>query len=63
MVGRRWRHGLVVVITGVWVVQFLAMLTINFEPDSTVNAAFLIVAGGIFGAEAIRNGRGGSDSP
>lgn len=62
MVGRRWRQGLVVVITGVWVIQFIAMLGFDFQPDSTVNAAFLLVAGAVFGVEAIRSGRGGGDS-
>lgn len=61
MVGRQWRQGLVAVITGVWVVQFIAMLGFDFTPDTTVNAAFLLVAGAVFGVEAIRTGRGGSD--
>lgn len=61
MVGRGWRNGLVGVITGVWVVQFVAMLWLKFEPDPTVNALMLLVAGSIFGAEAIKHGRGGSE--
>lgn len=59
MVGRRWRHGLIAIITGVWVAQFVANVFGEFSPDATVNAAFLIVAGAVFGVDAIR-GRGNS---
>lgn len=54
MVGRRWRHALIAVITGVWVAQFVANVVGDFSPDATVNAAFLIVAGAVFGVDAIR---------
>lgn len=54
MVGRRWRHALIAVITGVWVVQFFANVFGDFSPDATVNAAFLIVAGAVLGVDAVR---------
>ena len=62
MVGRRWRHGLLAVITSVWTVQFVAVLVAGFKPDQTVNAAFLLVAGAVFGVEAIRGNRRDDES-
>ena len=64
MVGRRARHVLLGVITGVWTIQFFAMLFSGFSPDMTVNAAFMLVAGSTFGVEALRrnqNNRGGGE--
>ena len=63
MVGRRARHVLLGVITGVWTIQFFAMLLADFKPDMTVNAAFMLVAGSTFGVEALRRGqnRGGEE--
>jgi ABC-type glycerol-3-phosphate transport system permease component len=64
MVGRRARHVLLAVVTIIWVIQFFAMLFADFEPDLTVNAAFLLVAGSVFGVETLkRPDRGGDDSP
>lgn len=61
MVGRRARHALVAVVTTVWVVQFGAVLFAGFNPDPTVNAAFLLIAGAIFGVEAVRGSRSNND--
>ena len=54
MVGRRARHVLLAIITGVWTIQFFAVLFAGASPDPTVNAAFLLVAGAVFGVEAIK---------
>lgn len=59
MVGKRATHALLAIITGVWTIQFFAVLLTDAKADPTVNAAFLLVAGAVFGVEAIR--RNGKD--
>lgn len=61
MVGRRARHALLAIIAGVWTIQFFAVLFANRTPDPTVNAAFLLVAGAVFGVEAVRRGKGNGE--
>lgn len=64
MVGRRARNIVAGVVTTVWVVNFTAnLLVASFTPDPSVNAAFMVVLGAIFGVEAIRGARrkGGDD--
>lgn len=56
MVSQRVRHALIGLIAGVWLTQFIANLWTDFEPDATVNAAFLIVAGFVFTVEALKRG-------
>lgn len=58
MVGKRARHALLAIITGVWTIQFFAVLFTDAKADPTVNAAFLLAAGAVFTVEAIRRDGG-----
>lgn len=60
MVSQRVLHALVGLIAGVWTIQFFAVWLTDFKPDTTVNAAFMLVAGAVFTREALRRDKGGS---
>lgn len=52
-------HALATLIAGIFTVQFFAVWLTDFEADTTVNAAFLLVVGSVFSAEAIKRYRDG----
>lgn len=48
------RYVLISVITTMWVLNLLAPLFLTaYKPDPSINAIFMVVAGALFGADAV----------
>lgn len=60
MIDPRLKNGIIIVVTSVWAVNFLAGLLIkSYEPDQAINAIFMAIVGGLFALGA----RGETKSP
>ncbi len=58
MIDPRLKNGIIIVVTSVWAVNFLAGLLIkSYEPDQAINAIFMAIVGGLFALGA-RNENG-----
>lgn len=66
MIDPKLKNGIIVVVTGVWAVNFLAGLVVSkYEPDQAINAIFMAIVGGLFalGARDDKGDDGGSPTP
>lgn len=60
MVGQNIKTGIIVVVTIVWVVNFILGATLeNHRPDPTVNVAFMAIVGSLFALPTKKPGSGG----
>lgn len=49
MIDPKLKNGIIVVVTGVWAINFLAGLVVkSYEPDQAINAIFMAIVGGLF---------------
>jgi len=65
MISDRLRTVIIIIVTAVWAGNFIAGLVpvLEYEPDQAINAAFMLIVGGLFaiGAKNKNGGSGGSD--
>lgn len=55
MIDPKLKNGIIIVVTAVWAINFVAGLVIeSYEPDQAINAIFMGIVGGLFalGAKA-----------
>lgn len=62
MIDPKLKNSIIIVVTAVWAINFIAGLAIpSYEPDQAINAIFMGIVGGLFalGARGDGNGKDG----
>lgn len=65
MIGPHVRTWVVIVVTGVWALNFLAGLVpqLHYSTDPTIHAVFMAIVGGAIALGKDKNGGGGNGKP
>lgn len=61
MIDPKLKNGIIIVVTAVWAINFIAGLAVkSYEPDQSINAIFMAIVGGLFALGARSNDKGNS---